>query len=254
MESTMKRHFTLIELLVVIAIIAILAAMLLPALSKAREKARCISCVNNMKSLSNVDHQYSSDYEDWIMPVVWKNTNEGSGNTWIMLVKPYLGINASYTNDVAGMKNWATLVCPSEGIEWGAYADKKFAYTHYMRNASCGHYKYRSEFGSYAAYELKQRRLKKVSELSEPSIAMFFVDSNYLMDSAFGYWSSVWKCGRHNGGVQTAVSTSLVTYLGGAANMSFGDGHVETIKDPSVSMADDNYKLKGFNMANSLGN
>ena len=114
----MKKKFTLIELLVVIAIIAILAAMLLPALNKARAKARTIYCVNNMKSLFTAQAFYADTYMFYAPGNIGSNSVPAGYDymPFVMevLLWPFIG-NASDMSNTAYRKYLRTsmLNCPA---------------------------------------------------------------------------------------------------------------------------------------------
>lgn len=141
-----KQGFTLIELLVVIAIIAILAAILFPVFAKAREKARQITCVSNMKQIMLGEMQYVQD-NDEIHSYVYQICAAGqpcpgdiNQQSWVQHIMPYVKSDAIFhcPDDTYSRGTTATPlgsapnpVSYSETLMWGDWAG-----THCPTNAS----------------------------------------------------------------------------------------------------------------------
>ena len=159
-------RFTLIELLITIAIIAILAGMLLPALNKARIKARAISCTSQQKQISLLHNAYIDAYDDWITPSGGVSNSGGYTINWMEMLVPFLysGRVMEHKSPSVRIYSDATTVsyqkpfkCPESEVSY----DAREKYLEYGMNGYLG--AYRKDSIAYA-FTNRYTRIKRPSE------------------------------------------------------------------------------------------
>lgn len=220
-----KQIFTLIELLVVIAIIAILASMLLPALSKAREKAKQSTCANNLKQIALGVNFYITDYQDWY-PLTWTPSRQDQFSGLM------IGSASKKGYCAGGVKQFD---CPADTtrVETWDY----WAYFGAGNNISYG---YNEKIGGSITTNTDRPQPKKASRIKYHSIDILICDvTRYTTTPATLpagntnncsnidiLWSSYYNDGDRSNQLRNTIQGAAYNHSSGG-NYAFLDGHVE---------------------------
>ncbi|MBQ9338288.1 MAG: DUF1559 domain-containing protein [Lentisphaeria bacterium] len=245
-ERSSRKVFTLIELLIVIAIIAILAAMLMPALNKARDQARAISCTGNLKSIAGAAGHYAEDYYDFI--AVKGSQNDWDLGFWAYLLSPYLGFKTNYSkftwktewstaNWAKLFKNGTILTCPSRRLvtskaKYRIVVDKGITYA--FNDENHGGFSYGGAFtGTTGVGKFPAKTWSRYKEIrgKSPSNQLIIGDNRdtgaYNSDSPSSRFAMI-----HN--PVSGSSPSGSERHNGTGNYSWADGHVTSKMRPKA--------------------